>query len=275
MKNKISKPKVVLITGCSTGIGRDLAEQMSSAGYTVVATARRIEALETVKAKLKLQMDVTSEESINNALAQVIKIYGRVDVLVNNAGYANCCAVEELTDNEVRSMFEVNVFGVIRLMRVVIPIMRMHEEGTIVNISSIAGRMSIPLNGCYSGTKFAVEGLTDAARQELKPFGIKVILIQPGNTRTQFLETLRAQSKSILTNTESPYFTLYKRNSILTDNMISEGPEVVSQVILKALTDKKPKTRYLAAVPLLLRFLLRVGVSTRDRILDEALKKAK
>lgn len=275
MKNKISEPKVVLITGCSTGIGRDLADQMSSAGYTVVATARRIEALETVKAELKLQLDVTSEESSNHALDQIKKIYGRVDVLVNNAGYANCCAVEELTDNEVRSMFEVNIFGVIRLMRLVIPMMRIQGDGTIVNISSIAGRISIPLNGCYSATKFALEGLTDAARQELKPFGVKVILIQPGNTRTQFLETVRMKSKGILTNSDSPYFTLYKRNSILTDNMVSEGPEVVSQVILKALTHKKPKTRYLAAVPFPLRFLLHLGVGSRDRILDEALQKAK
>jgi NADP-dependent 3-hydroxy acid dehydrogenase YdfG len=168
--------KVVLITGCSSGIGQNLSQRLSQAGYTVVATARNCETLTDIPAVLKLPLDVTQPDSIHAAVSQTIKTFGAIDVLANNAGYAVRGALEEIPVEQVQQMFDVNVFGVLRMIHAVVPHMRRQGSGRIINISSIAGKLSTPINGTYSATKFALEALSDALRIELAPFGIQVVI---------------------------------------------------------------------------------------------------
>ena len=266
--------KVVLITGCSTGIGRDLAQQLTQAGYTVVATARKTETLDDLSAALKLPLDVTQSASVNNAVARVLQQFGRIDVLVNNAGYALRGALEEIPDEQVQQMFDVNVFGVLRMIRAVAPHMREQRTGRIINISSIAGKLSTPANGTYSATKFALEALNDALRLELLPFGIHVISIEPGAIKTQFDETAQLHARNILSNKKSPYQPLYKKSDEFAESMRQQepGPDVVSRVIQQAIESSRPKARYLAAVPLSGRLVLRLRDSVWDLILRNMFK---
>ena len=250
--------KVVLITGCSTGIGRDLAQRLSQSGYIVVATARNVEAMDDLITALKLSIDVTDPESIQNAIAATLKRFGRIDVLVNNAGYAQVGAIEELTDNQVRQMYEVNVFGAMRMIRAVVPHMRQQKAGRIINISSIAGKMATPVNGSYSSTKFALEALSDALRLELAPFDIQVILVEPGAIKTNFDQTAHAHGDEIVSNPASPYRTLYQKYQQVSDRMRGQepGPQAVSKVIQQALESSKPKARYLAGVAMSGRLII-------------------
>jgi len=270
MKNEGANNKIALITGCSSGIGYDLADRLTKAGYTVVATARQIESLEKLNAAMKLTLDVTDELSINSALAETMKAYGRLDILVNNAGYGIGGSVEELPEKELRSMFEVNFFGAVKLMRAVSPLMRERKTGTIVNISSIAGKLPTVGGGGYCASKFALEGLSDAFRQELKPFGVRVILIEPGLIGTRFQWTMDRLSEEITGRPLSPYRSMYDQNhSMVTQARKTEAkPGAVSAVVLKAVSAKNPKARYLVAVPLALKLLMRLGDGKRDRILE-------
>ncbi len=177
-------PEVVLITGCSSGIGRATATTLAAAGYEVVATARRSEDLQGIGAAMALPLDVTDEASIEAAVGAVLERYGRIDVLVNNAGYALRGAIEEVDVEAVRRMFDVNVNGVIRMVQAVVPSMRSRGSGRIVTIGSESGKLSAPVNGTYSATKHALEAVNDALRWELGPFGIAVVLIEPGNIGT-------------------------------------------------------------------------------------------
>ncbi len=192
--------KVVLITGCSSGIGRCLAEQLSQSGHIVVATARCVEMLKDLPVALKLPLDVTHPDSVTLAVASTIRQFGRIDVLINNAGYTMLGALEEVSDEETWQVFDVNVFGALRMIRAVIPQMRKQGTGSILNISSIAGRLSTPVNGTYSATKFALEALSDALRLELEPFGIRVVVVEPGAIQTRFDDTAQVHAKDILSN---------------------------------------------------------------------------
>jgi NAD(P)-dependent dehydrogenase (short-subunit alcohol dehydrogenase family) len=255
--------KVVLITGCSTGIGRDLAQRLSQSGYAVVATARNAKSLDKIQAVLKLPLDVTRPESVRQAVETTIQHFGRIDVLVNNAGYAQCGAIEEVSDDQVQQMYDVNVFGVIRMIRAVVPYMRKQKAGQIFNISSIAGKMVTPVNGTYSSTKFALEALSDALRMEVAPFGIHVILVEPAAIKTNFDQTVHTFGDEILCNPASPYFILYRKHQQVSDSMRQQepGPQVVSQVIQKAMETGKPAARYLAGVSLPTRLVLNLGNS--------------
>ena len=270
MKNESADHKVALITGCSSGIGYDLADRLTEAGYTVVATARQIGSLEKLNAAMKLTLDVTDELSINSAFAETMKAYGRLDILVNNAGYGFCGSVEELPEKELRAIFEVNFFGAVKLMRAVSPLMRERKTGTIVNISSIAGKLPTVGGGGYCASKFALEGLSDAFRQELKPFGVRVILIEPGLIGTCFQRTMDRLSEEITGRSLSPYRSMYDQNhSMVTKARKTEAtPGAVSAVVLKAVAAKNPRARYLVAVPLALKLLMRLGDGKRDRILE-------
>lgn len=263
--------KVVLITGCSTGIGRDLAGRLSEAGYTVAATARKRESLEDVPAALKLSLDVTQPDCVNEAVTQTLQKFSRIDVLVNNAGYALRAALEETSDEEVQQIFDVNVFGVLRLIRAVAPHMRKQAAGRIINISSIAGKLSTPVNGIYSATKFALEALSDALRLELAPFGIQVIVIEPGSIKTHFDATAQAHAQAILSNSVSPYRTLYRLSDEFSASMRNQEaePQVVSQVIQQAIEAPKPKARYHANITLSGELALHLG----DSIWDAALRR--
>jgi len=252
--------KVVLITGCSTGIGRHLAQRLTRSGYTVVATARKVESLKDLPAALKLSLDVTQSDSIHDAIACTLHQFGRIDVLVNNAGYTMLGALEEVSEQQTQQVFDVNVFGALRMIRAVIPHMRSQRAGRIINISSIAGKLSTPVNGTYSATKFALEALSDALQMELAPFGIQVVLVEPGAIKTHFDNTAQAHAREILLNMGSPYRPLYKRSDQFAASMRQNepGPELVSQVIEQAIQANRPKARYLVAMPFSGRLVIRL-----------------
>lgn len=263
---------VVLITGCSSGIGRDLVIRLTDAGFTVAATARRVDTLADLPASLKMPLDVTSTNSVEQAVAETLRLFGRIDVLINNAGFGLRGVVEEVPEESVQKIYDVNVFGALRMVRAVAPIMRRQNSGRILNISSIAGRVVTPVNGIYSSTKFALEAISDALRWELAPFGVKVILIEPGPIRTQFDETYKREGVTPEDYARSPYSRLYKKINDFADSMRGSEyePEVVSRVILKAIIAKRPKARYLAGVT----FAGQLGMALRDVIWETIARRA-
>ncbi len=262
--------KVVLITGCSTGIGCHLAQRFAQVGYTVVATARKVETLDNLTVALKLQLDVTQTNSVNQAIALTLQQFGRIDVLINNAGYTILGALEEVSEEQTQRVFDVNVFGALRMIRAVVPHMREQRSGRIINISSIAGKLSTPVNGTYAATKFALEALSDALQMELALFGIQVVLVEPGAIKTRFDGTAQTLSQNILLKSASPYRSLYKQSDQFAASIRKDepGPEVVSEVIEQAIKVVTPKARYLAAIPLSARLVIHL----RDFVWGSVLK---
>ncbi len=200
-KNKKITPSenpVWFITGCSTGFGRELATQVLARGFRVAVTARKPEQVEALAAKgdaLVLKLDVTDQSQIDAAIIAAEAKFGGIDVLVNNAGIGYFAAIEEGEEIEVRRMFEINVFGMSRMIQAVLPGMRQRRKGCIVNISSLAGLRSAPSLGFYNATKFAVEGLSGALLQEVEPLGIKVIVVEPSGFRTDWAGRSANESK--------------------------------------------------------------------------------
>jgi NAD(P)-dependent dehydrogenase (short-subunit alcohol dehydrogenase family) len=188
----MKEKKVWLITGSSSGLGRGLAEEALAEGYRVVATARKPEALQSLvdnypSAARAVKLDVTNLNDVNAAISEAIKAFGRIDVLVNNAGYGLVGAVEEPSDKQFRQEFETNVFGVINVLRGVLPILRRQKGGHILNISSYTGFTAFPSYGYYSATKFAIQGLSEALAQEVATHGIKVTIAEPGGIKSDFI----------------------------------------------------------------------------------------
>jgi NAD(P)-dependent dehydrogenase (short-subunit alcohol dehydrogenase family) len=244
--------KAVLITGCSTGIGRATAEHLAGKGWTVYATARRAEAIDDLKAKgcHTLALDVTDEASMQAAVKQVEEAEGAVGVLVNNAGYSQSGAVESVNLADVRSQFETNVFGLVRMCQLALPGMRRQGWGKIVNVSSMGGKMTFPGGGIYHGTKHAVEAISDALRFEVRGFGVDVIVIEPGLIKTQFGE---AAVNSIQSGTSDygPYGEFNAAVAATTAGAyegplakLGGGPETVARKIEKAISRRRPRTRY-------------------------------
>ncbi len=266
--------KVVLITGCSSGIGCDLAQRLAQAGYCVAATARKEQTVEGLDVALKLALDVTRPESIREAVEQTIREFGRIDVLVNNAGYAVRGAVEEVPVEQAQQMFDANLFGVMRMVQAVAPQMRKQKSGRIINISSVVGKLVTPANGVYSASKFALEGLSDALRLELAPFGIQVIVVEPGSTRTQFHRTVEANGQAIFANPASPYRALYQQYEKVTADLRKQeaGPEAVSAVVQQAIESPKPKRRYVAGFPFSGKLVLFLGDSAWDLVVRQMFK---
>ena len=182
------KPKVILLTGASSGIGYDTAAALAQEGHRVYAAARRVERIEPLRplGVTPLKMDVTDEESMQAAVKTIMDAEGKIDVLINNAGYGYFGAVENVTMDEARRQLEVNVFGLARLSQLVLPHMRAQKSGRIINTSSVAGKAVLYYGGWYHVSKYSVEALSDAMRMELKPFGIKVIMIEPGAIKTDW-----------------------------------------------------------------------------------------
>jgi len=190
-------PRVWFITGCSSGFGRSLAEQALQRGERVVATARQRTGLADLSGAFgelvcPLALDVTRPDQVRSAIARAHAVFGRIDVLVNNAGYGLMGALEDLSDSQIRAQFETNVFGVFDVTRAALPLLRAQGSGHIVNISSVGGRLSVPLIGIYSASKFAIEGASIALAAELAPFGIKVTVVEPGAFATRFGASLEA-----------------------------------------------------------------------------------
>ena len=266
--------KIVLITGCSTGIGHDLARRLARANYTVIATARNTERLSDLHVALQLPLDVTDPTSVASATQEVVRRFGRIDMLVNNAGYAVRGAVEDIPVEQVQQMFDVNVYGVMRMIRMVVPYMRQQKAGRVITIGSLAGKLVLPVNGTYSATKFALEALSDAMRVELAPFGIQVVLIEPGNIRSNFMTTAQDNSQEIISNPDSPYHALYQHYLRVMTTMRKQepAPEIVSRVVQRAIEASKPKARYLVAVPFSQRVVLRLGDAARDGLFRRMFK---
>jgi NAD(P)-dependent dehydrogenase (short-subunit alcohol dehydrogenase family) len=266
--------QVVCITGCSTGIGRDLAGRLTRSGYTVIATARNVETLNGLPAALKLSLDVTRPDSVQEAVASAIRHFGQIDVLVNNAVYAVRGAVEEVPVERAQAMFDANVFGVMRMIQAVLPHMRSRRYGWIINISSVVERLVTPANGTYSATKFAVEALSDALRLELAPFGIQVVVIEPGSIKTRFHATVQAQARDIFSDPATPYRSLYHQYEQVTAEMRRTEPEpdAVSRVVQKAIEAARPKARYVAGFPWSGRLVLRLGDPVWDLVVRQMFK---
>ena len=249
-----SKQKVAIVTGCSSGIGHEISLILARNGFTAYATMRNLQKGSDLKSiaedeKLPLhfaQLDVTDENSVKKAIQTVYDEAGRIDILVNNAGYGLTGAFEDLSLDEIKTQYETNVFGLIRTTQSVLPIMRKQRSGLIVNISSGAGRFGFPTGSAYVSTKFAVEGLTESMSYELEPFGIKVILIEPGVIKTNFFNSSVLAKKSQDPN--SPYATLMKGMEDSVDKMMENAstPQYVAEVVLHAVTNENPKLRYLA-----------------------------
>jgi NAD(P)-dependent dehydrogenase (short-subunit alcohol dehydrogenase family) len=249
MRRMDTTPKAVLITGCSTGIGRATAERLARSGHTVYATARRLEAVEDLKAvgAKTLSLDVTDEESMRAAVTAVEQHEGAVGVLVNNAGYSQSGAVETIALDDVRRQFETNVFGLLRMCQLVLPGMRRRGQGRIVNMSSMGGKLTFPGGGIYHATKHAVEAISDAMRFEVKGFGIDVIVIEPGLIKTSFAET----AVGSVSHEDGPYAEFNTAVSAATAGAydgpfgkLGGGPEAVAKAIEKAIDAKRPRARY-------------------------------
>lgn len=254
--------RVVLITGCSTGIGRATAAHLAARGDTVIATARRVSDLDALAAAgcRTLPLDVRDEASMTAAVAEVESAYGRIDVLVNNAGYSQSGAVESVPLDRVRAQFETNVFGLLRLTQLVLPGMRRRGAGWIVNMGSMGGRLVFPGGGVYHASKYAIEALSDALRYELRPFGVRVILIQPGLIQTHFAETVGA---NLATLPDEPgrgdAAAVYAEfNAVVARGTreayqrgpmarMSGRPEDVARTIARAIDAPRPRARYTVA----------------------------
>jgi NAD(P)-dependent dehydrogenase (short-subunit alcohol dehydrogenase family) len=245
---------VAVVTGSSSGIGFEIALMLARNGFQTYATMRNLAKSENIKSiasKENLpiyieQLDVTDNKSVTNAIQAIVSKANGIDVLVNNAGYALTGAFEDLAIEEIKAQYETNLFGLIRTTQTVLPIMRKQKSGAIVNISSGAGRFGYPGGSAYVSTKFAVEGLSESMAYELEPFGIKVILIEPGVIKTNIANGMVIAEKS--QNPNSPYSQIMQKMSTSFEHMLenASSPDVVAKVVLKAVTSENPSLRYLA-----------------------------
>jgi NAD(P)-dependent dehydrogenase (short-subunit alcohol dehydrogenase family) len=245
--------RAVLITGCSSGIGHAAAVHLAARGWTVYATARRTESIADLAEGgcQTLALDVTDEESMKAAVAAVEGAEGAVGVLVNNAGYSQSGAVETVPMDRIRTQFETNVFGLVRMCQLVLPAMRRQGSGRIVNVSSMGGRLTFPGGGAYHGTKYAVEAISDALRFEVRGFGIDVVLIEPGLIKTRFGETAVGSIDAAAPDGDDPYADFNAAVGAATAGVyegplarLGGGPETVARAIERAISARRPKTRY-------------------------------
>ena len=245
--------KVAVVTGSSSGIGYETSLMLARNSFLTYATMRNLdkgENLKSVATKENLpirinQLDVTDDVSVKNTVQAILSETGRIDVLVNNAGYGLNGAFEDLAMDEIKAQYETNVFGLIRTTQSVLPIMRRQKSGIIVNISSGAGRFGFPGSSAYISTKFAVEGLSESMSYELEPFGIKVVLVEPGVIRTNFVTVVAKKSQ----DPNSPYSQIMQKTDTVFENMManaSSSPDIVAKVVLNAVTNENPNLRYLA-----------------------------
>jgi NAD(P)-dependent dehydrogenase (short-subunit alcohol dehydrogenase family) len=256
--------RVVLITGASSGIGEATAFELARRGFVVYGAARRLDRMAGIAAKgvHVLEMDVTDDASITAGVDTVLREQGRIDVLVNNAGYGSYGALEDVPIAEARRQFEVNIFGLARLTQLVLPHMRTAGRGTIVNVSSVGGKIYEPLGSWYHATKFALEGLSDSLRVELKPHGIDVVIVEPGAIRTEWTGIARDSALEVSGGTAyaAQAEGLAKVFANADGPRIGAHPRVIAAAIAKAVTARRPRARYAtpasAKVPIFLRWIL-------------------
>lgn len=277
MSSQQSAGKRILITGGSAGIGEITARRLAEKGHRVFAAARRLEKMEHLK-KFGIQpvrLDLTDSASIQRCLTEVLAMAGRIDVLINNAGYGSYGAVEDVPIEEGKRQFEVNLFGPAEITRALLPGMREQKEGRIINISSIAGRIHTPFAAWYHASKHALEGFNSCLRTEITPYGIDVISIQPGPIRTNWLtiseeHLLEASGGSAYADEVKTMSASFSK--IFKLPLASASPEQIAAIIVKAATTPRPKTRYIA--PFGARIMLFLRWILPDRILDAATRKS-
>jgi short-subunit dehydrogenase len=242
--------KIILITGASSGIGKATAEQLLTEGHTVYVAARRLEKMKALEKRgaIALKMDITKEEDLQEVVNTILERESRIDVLINNAGYAIYGAMEDTSIQDARRQFEVNLFGLAGLTQLVLPQMRKQGSGTIINMSSMGGKMYTPMGSWYHATKHALEGWSDCLRLELKQFGIDVVIIEPGGIKTEFDEVMLEPMME--RSGEGPYAEMAQKVKKGTEQTYRSGkaspPSIIAEEISKAIKAKQPKTRYRA-----------------------------
>lgn len=271
-------PKVILVTGASSGIGYDVAQTLAAQGHKVYAAARRVELMEPLKASgvQVLRMDVTDEASMKEGVEAILNREGRIDVLFNNAGYGYFGAVENVTMAEARRQVEVNVFGLARLCQLVLPAMRQQGSGRIINTSSIAGRVTFYFGAWYNVSKYAVEALSDAMRMEVKPFGIDVVLIEPGPIKTDWglIAARNLTDSSVGTPYEQQARPWANAMRWAYESRFFSGPKVIARAVNHAVNSRRPHTRYCRGRGARLTLILRALLPTRcwDALMRQASK---
>jgi NAD(P)-dependent dehydrogenase (short-subunit alcohol dehydrogenase family) len=253
--------KVALVTGASAGIGKSIVRQLLKDGWIVYGAARRVDKMSDIQSEgaQVISLDVTDDASMETAVQHLLTKEGRLDALVNNAGYGSYGAIEDVPISEAKRQFEVNVFGVIKLTQLVLPTMRSAKSGTIVNISSMGGRIWMPIGGWYHATKHAIEVLSDALRMETKPFGIKVVVIQPGAIESEW-SGIAAQTLQETSQGSEYSSQVQAMAKILNHYDNAAKPEVVAKAVSQAVNSHNPKRRYAtpndAKLLIFLRWLL-------------------
>jgi NAD(P)-dependent dehydrogenase (short-subunit alcohol dehydrogenase family) len=264
--------RAVLITGCSTGIGRATAERLAQEGWTVYASARDVDSIEDLEQKgcRLLELDVCDDTSARTAVETVVAAEGAVGVLVNNAGFGQSGAIEAVPIERVRSQFETNVLGYTRMAQLVLPGMRRQGFGKIVNLSSVAGRVVMPGSGFYAATKHAIEALSDALRFEVKGFGVDVIVIEPGPIRTRFTQTANAAIPDADPAYADYHEAVAKADAEADQSRLAGDAEDVARAIEKAISARRPRARY--RVTAVARILPAVKGVLPDRAFDAFLR---
>ncbi|MGQ7845255.1 oxidoreductase [Granulosicoccus sp. 3-233] len=263
--------KTALVTGASSGMGKVIAQQLLDDGLSVVVAARRTERMQDLvtSGAVAVELDVSNEESLIAAVDYIEKTLGNVDTLVNNAGFGLYGAVEDIPLDEARYQFEVNLFGLARLTQLLLPAMREQRSGRIVNISSMGGRMYTPLGAWYHASKHALEGFSDCLRLELAPFGIDVIIVEPGIIQTAFGDVVSGPMERF--SGSGAYSTMAARVAEGTAKAYGKrggasSPQLIANVVSKAVTARRPRTRYVAGKYASLMIFIRKWFG--DRIFD-------
>lgn len=271
------KPQTIFITGCSTGIGLDTVRALSGRGHRVIASCRKAQDVEKLIAEgyEAVRMDVDDSDSIHQAFAHVLKkTDNRLDVLINNAGFGQAGALEDISREVLRAQFETNVFGLMELTRLAIPIMRKQKSGRIINISSVLGLISMPFRGAYNASKYAVEGICDTLRLELKATGIRVICVEPGPIDSQFRDNVVDKSLKKVDIEQSYFHPQYQHmlasfKQQKSTSIFTKKPEAVIQKLIHAIESPKPKAKYPVTFPTYLFITLKRIFTTAmlDRVL--------
>ncbi|WP_454780806.1 SDR family NAD(P)-dependent oxidoreductase [Legionella sp. WA2022007384] len=277
------KEKIILITGCSSGIGFDAVFTLKKRGHRVIGSCRKKEDVQKLldMGVEAIQLDVADSSSIQNGFAEVlVKTEGRLDVLINNAGYGQAGALEDIGRDVIRAQFETNVFGLLELTNQVIPIMRKQGCGRIINISSILGIISMPFRGAYNASKYAVEGISDTLRLELKSSGIDVITIEPGPIESRFRDNSVDNSLNNIDMQRSYFSKQYERmlasfKQKKSDSFFTRKTDAVIDKLIHAIESKKPKARYPVTFPAHLMIFLKwiLSVKMLDKFFLQVSKK--
>jgi short-subunit dehydrogenase len=280
-----SQSPVVIITGASSGIGEAASRHLFSSGFRVVLMARRAERLQSLQAELEqasnksspahdpsrvlvVTADIRKKEDCERLVSEAMRVFGRIDGLVNNAGFGQRGPIELVSVESIRQNFETNLFSLIALTQLVIPIMREQGKGRIVNVGSVAGRIARPFSSVYDATKHALEAVTDGLRGEMSPFGIRVSLIQPGFILTEFLDAANRISRPIIEHAGpyAPYLSSFAGMSEKA-RRIAGRPDDIAHLVVRALTDERPRFRY--AAPLHAKLFLMMKRFLPERLFEE------